>query len=228
MSSVRRYVPAAALALLLTSCGGGGGGAGAGPTGGSGTSGGSNAGGGTAAVTDVLTYHNDNMRTGQNLTESALTPANVTTATFGKLRLLAADGRVDAQPLVVSGLIINGAAHNVVYVATEHDSVYAYDADTGALLARASMLGSGETPSDPRNCSQVSPEIGITATPVIDRSAGPNGTLFVVAMSMDASGNYYQRLHALDLTTLADRITPRVVQATAPGSGANSSGGILS
>jgi hypothetical protein len=182
----------------------------------SGSSGSTSSGGGSG-LTDVLTYHNDTMRTGQNLTETVLTPTDVNSSTFGLVRQLAADGHVDAAPLVASNVTINAASHNVVYVATENDSVYAYDADTGTLLKSVSLLGSGETASDDRGCSQDGPVIGITATPVIDRSAGPNGTIFVVAMSKDSAGSYYQRLHALDLATLADRITPVTVQATYPG-----------
>ena len=131
--------------------------------------------------------------------------------------MLPADGLVDAAPLVVSQLTIGGSLHNVVYIETENDSVYAYDTDSGALLKQVSMLGSGEVASDARSCDQVVPQIGITATPVIDRSAGPNGTMFLVAMSKDGSGNYYQRLHALDLVTLADRMAPVVIQASYPG-----------
>ena len=155
----------------------------------------------TAAGTDVVTYKYDVMRTGQNLAESALTPSNVTSSTFGKLRNLMVDGLVDAQPLYLSKLSVAGAAHNVVFVATEHDSVYAFDADTGATLWQVSLLGGGETTSDDRGCGQVTPEIGITSTPVIDRSAGPHGTMYAVAMTKDASSNYHQRLHALDVTT---------------------------
>jgi outer membrane protein assembly factor BamB len=154
-----------------------------------------------AAGTDVLTYKYDVMRTGQNLTESTLTPSNVTAATFGKLSNLMVDGLVDAQPLYLSQLPVAAVAHNVVFVATEHDSVYAFDADTGTILWKVSLLGAGETTSDDRGCSQVTPEIGITATPVIDRNAGAHGALFVVAMTKDASSNYHQRLHALDITT---------------------------
>jgi chitodextrinase len=177
-------------------------------------------------ATDVLTYHNDTMRTGQNLTESTLTPANVTSSTFGLLTILPADDPVDATPLVASGVTVGGVTHNVVYVATEHGSVYAYDADSFALLAHVSLIGSGEVPSDTRSCGQVGPEIGITSTPVIDRSVGANGTMYVVVMSKDSSGNYYHRLHALDLATLADRLTPTQIQGTYPGNGANSVGGI--
>jgi hypothetical protein len=175
----------------------------------------------------VLTYHNDNMRTGQYLVETTLTPANVTSATFGLLRILPADSAVDATPLVATKVLIGGVSHNVVYVATENDSVYAYDADAGTALLHVSLLGSGETPSDTRSCGQILPAIGITATPVIDRNVGTNGTLYVVAMSKDSSGNYYQRLHALDLTTLTDRVPAVVVQATSAGSGANAVSGVV-
>jgi hypothetical protein len=153
------------------------------------------------AGTDVVTYKYDVMRTGQNLTETVLTPANVLVASFGKLRNLNVDGLVDAQPLYLSKLSVAGVLHNVVYVATEHDSVYAFDADTGATLWQVSLVGAGETPSDDRGCGQVTPEIGITSTPVIDRGAGPHGTIFVVAMTKDAASNYHQRLHALDITS---------------------------
>jgi hypothetical protein len=159
------------------------------------------------------------MRTGEYPTETVLTPSNVTSSTFGLLRQLAADSRIDAAPLVASNVTISAASHTVVYVASEKDTVYAYDANSGVLLKQVSLLGTGETASDDPGCSSADavPEIGITATPVIDRSAGPNGTIFVVAMSKDSAGTYYQRLHALDLVTLADRITPVTVQATYPG-----------
>jgi hypothetical protein len=167
------------------------------------------------AGTDVLTYKNDLNRSGQNLTESILTLSNVSVSTFGLLRNLPADGKVDAQPLYVSQLSVSGTAHNTVFVATENDSVYAYDADTGAVLWQVSLLASGEVPSDTRGCSQVVPEIGITSTPVIDRAAGAHGTIFLVAMSKDASSNYHQRVHALDLTTGAELLNgPAEVAAT--------------
>ncbi len=153
---------------------------------------------------DVTTYKNDLNRSGQNLAESTLTPANVAPSTFGLLRLLPVDGRVDAQPLYLSALSAAGHTFNTVFVATEHDSVYAFDADSGALLWHVSLLGTGEIPSDNRGCIQVSPEIGVTSTPVIDRSAGTHGTMYVVAMSIDGSSNYHQRLHALDVSTGAE------------------------
>jgi hypothetical protein len=179
----------------------------------------------TPVGTDVTTYHNDVARTGQNLTETTLTTANVNQQTFGLLRSLSVDGLVDAEPLYLSQLPMAASAHDVVFVATEHDSVYAFDSDTGAQLWKVSLLGSGETTSDDRGCGQVTPEIGITSTPVIDRSAGPHGIIYVVAMSKTSSA-YFQRLHALDVTTGAELLGgPATIQATYPGTGANSSGG---
>jgi len=178
---------------------------------------------------NVLTYHNDIARTGQNLVETILTPATVSASTFGKVGFFPVDGKVDAQPLMLSGVAIAGqGTHNVVYVATEHDSVYAFDSDSGAVLWHVSVLGAGEVPSDGRNCSQVVPEIGVTSTPVIDPTRGPHGVIYVVAMSKNGSGTYIQRLHALDVATGAELLGgPQVVQASVPGNGAGSSGGTL-
>ncbi len=177
-------------------------------------------------MTDVLTYHNDNGRTGQTLHEEILTPANVNTNHFGKLWVLPTDGNVDAQPLYAAGVSIPGQGqHNVLVVVTEHDSVYAFDADSTNILWHVSMLGAGEMTSDNRGCGQVSPEIGITSTPVIDRQLGSNGTIFVVAMSKTGSSTYFQRIHALDLGTGADRVPAVTVTASYPGTGDNSSGG---
>ena len=176
----------------------------------------------------VLTWHNDNARTGQNLQETALTPANVNASTFGRLFTLAVDGRVDAQPLYVPGLVVpSQGMHNVLFVVTEHDSVYAFDADTGTQLWRVSMLLTGEVPSDDRGCGQVTPEIGVTSTPVIDLQAGPHGIMYVVAMSKNGS-TWHQRLHALDLTTGGEEFSgPIEVQATYMGSGDGSVNGVL-
>jgi hypothetical protein len=166
-------------------------------------------------ATDVTTAKNDQARTGQNLTESILTPANVNAASFGLLRVLAVDGKVDAQPLYLSHLALGSGTHNVVFVATEHDSVYALDADSGATLWHISALLAGEVPSDTRNCSQVTPEIGITATPVIDRAAAAHGVMYVVAMSKDTAAVYHQRLHALDVTSGAELFGgPKEIAAT--------------
>jgi hypothetical protein len=216
-----RLLIASSLAAMLCACGSINNGAASSVASTSGTGGGTSGGtGGAAGTTDVLTYHNDTMRTGQNLTETVLTPSNVNSSSFGLQHMLAADGLVDATPLVVTNVPIGGTMHTVVYVATENDSVYAYDASSFALLAQVSLLASGESAAATTGgCAQVTPMIGITATPAIDRSAGPNGTMFVVAMSQDAGGNTTHRLHALDLTTLADRMTPTVIQGTYPTSG---------
>jgi len=177
---------------------------------------------------DVVTYHYDNSRSGQNLNETTLTLANVNSTTFGKKGEFTVDGKVDAQPLYLSQVTIGGQKKNVLYVVTEHGSVYAFDADsingmTSTFLWKASTLGSGETTSDSRGCGQVSPEIGITATPVIDRT---RNAVYVIAMSKDSSNNYFQRLHALDLSTGAELFGgPKTITATYPGTGDNSSGG---
>jgi hypothetical protein len=187
--------------------------------------GGGTTGGGAIAAVDVVTYHNDVARTGQNLNEAVLTTANVNSTTFGKLRSLPVDGKVDAQPLYLAQLAIRGATRNVLYVATEHGSVYAFDADAGTLLWQVSTLGAAEVTSDTRGCDQITPEIGITATPVIDRNAGTHGVIYVVAMSKSGS-TYFQRLHALDVTTGAEMFGgPRNITASFPGAGDNSSNG---
>jgi hypothetical protein len=182
---------------------------------------------GTTPANSVVTYHNDNARTGQNLGESTLTPANVKVSSFGKLFVIATDGKVDAQPLYLPNVSTpSHGTHNILYVASEHGTVYGLDADTGAVVWQVSTLLSGEKPSDDRSCSQVTPEIGVTATPVIDVSAGPRGTIYVIAMSKDSSGTYHQRLHALDVTSGAEQFGgPKEIQATFPGNGDNSSGG---
>ena len=185
----------------------------------------------TASNTDVVTFHNDVARTGLNSTETVLTPGNVNVHSFGLLHNLTVDGRVDAQPLFLSGLMVNGTAHDVVFVETEHDSVYAFDSDTGATLWQdgvANLAPPDETASDNRGCSQTGTEIGITATPVIDRKAGPHGTMFLVTMSLDIQGMHHQRLHALDITTGAEMLNgPTEIQATYPGSGMANTGGAM-
>ncbi len=176
--------------------------------------------------TEVLTYHNDIARTGQNLTETVLTPSNVNSAKFGKLGFDSVDGVVDAQPLYASNVAVpSNGTHNLLIVATEHDSVYAFDADSGTSIWHTSMLKSGETTSDIRSCGQVAPEIGVTSTPVIDRTRGANGVVYVVAMSKDGSGKYHQRLYALDLALGTELFSgPMEVQAKYPGTGDNSDG----
>ena len=179
-----------------------------------------------SAGTSVLTQHNDNARDGWNATETVLTPQNVNANAFGQLRQLAVDGKVDAQPLYVSSLSIGGQTHNVLITVTENDSAYAFDADTGAQLWMVSLMGSNETASDDHNCGQITPQIGITDTPVIDRGYGSNGAVFFVAMTKDAGGHYHQRLHGLDLTTGIELAgSPSEIQATFPGTGYGSTNG---
>ena len=180
--------------------------------------------------TNVLTFHNNNARTGANTTETILTHSNVNSTQFGKLWFFQADGAVDAQPLYISNLVLPGhGTHNTLIVATENDTVYAIDANTGAQIWQVSLLPTGETPSDDRGCAQISPEMGITSTPAIFlKSATAGGYLYAVAMSKDPAGNYHQRLHALSLGSGAEILGgPVDIQATYPGNGQNSSGGVL-
>ena len=179
-------------------------------------------------ASDVLTWHNDHNRSGANNAESTLTLTNVNSATFGKVGFFSTDGVVDAEPLYVGGLTIGGATHNVVFIATEHDTVYADDAVTGTVLWKTSLLKSGETTVSYPQCDEIQPEIGITATPVIDLTEGPNGAIYLVNMSVDASGTYHHRLNALDITTGVQLFGgPQEIAATYPGNGPNSKGGLL-
>ena len=190
----------------------------------------------TCAQVAVLTQHNDNSRSGQNTNETLLTTSNVNINQFGKLYSLPVDGQVYAQPLYIPGVTINGATHNVLIVATENDSVYAFDADSKAPpLWQASMVDSahgavtGETAlnvfSTPiSSCTDVQPEIGITSTPVVDPSSS---AIFVEAKSTDGT-NYYHRLHALDLLTGTEKSGgPALITATVSGTGDGSSNGQL-
>jgi hypothetical protein len=169
----------------------------------------------TSAQVAVATYHNDNARSGLNNHETILTHANVNSTSFGKLFTYAVDGQVYAQPLYVPGVAIAGnGTHNVVFVATENDSVYAFDADsnTGANAsplwqAAFASAANGVTPvpASDVDCENITPQIGITGTPVIDQASG---TLYVVAKTKETSGGttqYYQRLHALDITSGAEK-----------------------
>jgi hypothetical protein len=185
-------------------------------------------------VYDVSTWHNDNARTGQNLGETFLTPENVNSATFGKIGFFPVDGHVDGQPLYAASVLLPGlGTRNILFVTTEHDSVYAFDADSGAVIWQVSLLGAGESPSDPRGVTVVTPEIGVSSTPVFDRTRGPHGSLYVVAMSKDADENYFQRIHALDMATGQELSgSPVTVAAKYPGLGApefgvNTSGGYV-
>jgi hypothetical protein len=181
-----------------------------------------------ARAQDVLTFHNNTFRTGLNSTEKILTTANVNSTSFGRLFTIPVDGKVDAQPLYLSAVTVAGVKHNLLIVATEHDSVYAFDADSGASIWHMSALQSGETTSDSRGCNQVTPEIGISSTPVVNRPAGSNGVIYTVSMSKDSSNNYHHRLHALDAATGHElNQGPVDIQAKFPGSGDNASGGFV-
>jgi hypothetical protein len=178
---------------------------------------------------DVLTFHNNNARTGLNDQETILTPANVNQGSFGLLFNFSVDGKVDAQPLYISSVPIHGAGRkNIVIVATEHDSVYAFDADAGNLYWHVSLLVGNEVPSDNRSCDQVTPEIGITSTPVIIRESGNPGTIYLVAMSKANAKKgsvYHQRLHALSVTDGSELAgSPVEVQASFPGKGPGNNG----
>jgi hypothetical protein len=180
----------------------------------------------TTIAPDVTTYHDDIARDGLNAQETILTLSNVNSTQFGKIGFDTVDGLVDAEPLYLANVTAGGKLRNVLYVATENDSVYAFDADSGVQIWKTSVLGAGETTSDDRNCGQVTPQIGITSTPVIDRKQGTNGTLFAVGMTKDASGGYHQRLHALDITTGAEISgSPTEIAASYPGTGDSSSNG---
>ncbi len=184
----------------------------------------------TVAPVSITTYHNDLGRTGLNAQETILSPANVNQAQFGKLFSYAVDGQIYGQPLYLPNVTIAGGTHNVVYVATEHDSVYAFDADgkTTSPLWQVSFLNpaAGITTVDsatdfPVVYSDIQPEIGITSTPVIDPASG---TLYVVAKTKE-NGNFFQRLHALDIATGAEKFGgPQVITASIPGHGAHNDG----
>lgn len=176
----------------------------------------------TVGVTDlagVYTYHNDLYRSGANTQEYALTLASVSSGSFGKLFSCTVDGAIYAQPLWVANLVIGGTTHNVVFVATGHDSVFAFDADQspceplwsaslltpayGASAGETTILSAGPDALVGTGYGDLTPETGITGTPVIDPTTG---TLYVVSASVDSTGTiFYQRLHALDLATGAEK-----------------------
>ncbi|HEY3989774.1 MAG TPA: hypothetical protein VGM02_10785 [Acidobacteriaceae bacterium] len=169
---------------------------------------------------DVPTWHNDLGRTGLNASETVLTPTSVNSTGFGKKSSETTDGAVDAQPLYLSGLTIGAQSHNVLYAATENDTVYAWDADSGAQIWRTSAVEANETASDNQGCSELPSQVGITSTPVIDRYFAPDGAIYFVAKTKDSGGNYHQRLHALDLVTGAElNGSPVEIAATYPANG---------
>jgi hypothetical protein len=182
--------------------------------------------------TDVVTHHYDVSRSGVNSTETVLTTGNVNSTTFGKVGEFAVDGQIDGQALFLSQLAIPGQGNkDVLYVATENDTVYAVDAQSisgssATILWKTPVLLQGELAADSGSlpCGNISPN-GVTATPVIDRT---RNAIYVEAMSKNSAGNIFHRLHALDLTTGKELFGgPTTITATYPGAGGNSSGGIV-
>src|ERR1700719_312887 len=167
------------------------------------------------AQTDVLVSHYDSGRTGQNLNETTLTVPNVNVGTFGKAYAFAVDGYVYAQPLYKSHLTIPGkGTFNVVFVVTEHGSVYALDADAATPLWRRSFInpGAGLTSRTTHRAHEdIVPAVSITSTPVID---AVSGTLYVVAETIQSGAPAYYYLHALDITTRSEEHTPARIQAS--------------
>ena len=176
------------------------------------------------AQVNVTTWHNDLARTGANTQETILTTANVNASTFGRLFTVPVDGQVYAQPLYLSGVAIGGGTHNVLYVETEHDSVYAIDADTGTVYAHVSLIPSGGTTvssSSDLNCGDINPEVGITGTPVID----PASNILYVVSKAKVGGNVVQQLHALNAATLAEDLNgPVEIQAEVSGTAPDGNG----
>lgn len=158
------------------------------------------------AQTDVLTSRNDAARTGQNLNEPALTTQTVNVGTFGKIYSYPVDGMIFAQPLVKANLTLPGkGTFNAVFVATQHSSLYALDADTATPLWRRSFINpaTGLTTRTTGSNEDISPEVSITSTPVIDAASG---TLYVVAQTVQSGSPAYYWLHALDITTGLDKV----------------------
>ncbi|HXP08995.1 MAG TPA: Ig-like domain-containing protein, partial [Acidobacteriaceae bacterium] len=178
-----------------------------------------------SAGANITTWHVDNNRSGLNPNETSLTPTNVAPQTFGKLFSYLVDGYAYAEPLLMSNVTINGVVHDVLYVATENDSVYAFDADyygTGAPLWKTSLLNSGEAPSS----GPIQPYEGVTSTPVIDPVTN---TIYVVSVQKAASGAAGFRLNALDITTGARKFgSPVVVQASVKGTNSDAVNGTIS
>ena len=174
----------------------------------------------------VTTHHNDISRTGQNLAELVLNTSNVNVNTFGKLFSRAVDGQIYAQPLYVPDLAVAGQIRNVVYVATQNDTVYAFDADdpTASLPLWHVNFGTPVPSTDVApDCADITPQVGITSTPVIDTSSS---TIYVVAKTKNTSdSSYHFKIHALDLITGTEKFGgPTEIAAQVPGTGSRQCG----
>lgn len=197
---------------------------------------------GVTDLAGVTTYHNNQSRDGVNAQEFALTTTSVRATSFGKLFSCAVDGAVYTEPLWLPAVSINGSSHNVVFMATQHDSLYAFDADASPCqqLWHANLLDAahGGVANETSVCwddvgsgyGDIQPEVGVTGTPVIDPATG---TLYVVSKSETGgcgtgSPSFKQRLHAIDVTTGNESQTPMAISASVAGTGDGSSGGVVS
>ena len=189
-----------------------------------------------SAQVTVATYQYDTNRSGTNTHETILTPSNVTVSQFGRLAVFPVQGYVYAQPLYVPNLTIGSTSHNVLFVATEHDQVYAFDVNSGQQLWHTNFLASAgplldisTVSSNDVNCTDLVPEIGITGTPVIDTTTN---TIYVMVETKEynvqtRTTTFYHRLHALDITTGRDKVIPHTVNAVTRGVGTGSIGGFI-
>ncbi len=189
-----------------------------------------------SAQVAITTYQHDNYRSGVNQNETTLTPSNVNATQFGRKAVFPVQGFVYAQPLYVPNVTIGGTSHNVVFIATEHDQVYAFDVNSGQqlwhnnlLVNVTSLLVTSTVSSNDVGCSDMVPEIGITGTPVIDTASN---TMYFVAKTKQYNAvthitTFFQTLHALDIRTGIDRSIPRPISGTARGTGSGSINGVL-
>jgi hypothetical protein len=178
-----------------------------------------------ATALDVTTAQYDFSRNGANTSETVLTSANVNISTFGKIGTWAVDGQVYAQPLYLANLPIAGGIHNILIVCTENNSVYAFDADdTGLTLPYWQRLLPPSAPGTDLGCGDLTPLVGITSTPVIDRNAG---ALYVVSKSKE-NGQFYNKLYAINLSDGIDLVPPAIIQGSVNGSGDASVSGVVS
>jgi hypothetical protein len=180
-----------------------------------------------STVSCVCTWHGDNGRTGLNASETALTPANVNTGQFGKIASFGVDDPVYAQPLYVANVTISGAAHNVVYVATEKATIYAFEADgkNATALWKKSLLAPGAIAAPQADVGSSSvPDVGLTGTPAIDQASG---TLYADVLSKEG-GQFFHKLHAIDITSGAERAgSPVTIAGSVPGTGTGSANGTV-